>query len=368
MSPSPDRDPGGHSAAVRSPSDGRAAGGHTATDAVTVAGTGTGSAFRTPSADAPGAGPHSGLAAPVTGPPSGPVRLCELRRLEEFRAVEELFADIWRPPPGSPGPVSTELIRALSHAGNYVAGAYLGARLVGASVGFLSAPPGHALHSHITGVRAGRGIGHALKLHQRDWARAQGLDRITWTFDPLVRRNAYFNLSKLGATLVEYHPGFYGTMHDAINTGDDSDRVLALWRIGPGSPGPAGPDAGSGRLGEAPEPLLVADGSGRPRTLATDAPTVVVELPSDIEALRRADPAAATAWRLAVREVLGGLLSDGAQVSGFHGRSGYLVDRTPGRTPGRTLARAPGRTPEAAMRHAGQPPVPDTNSQESGNR
>ncbi|MEU0686423.1 GNAT family N-acetyltransferase [Streptomyces uncialis] len=364
MSPSPGRDPGGGSPTGRSPSDGRAADGRTAADAVT----GTGAVFRSPSAVAPTTGPHTGLAAPVTGPRSDAVRLCELRLLEEFRAAEELFADIWRPPPGSPGPVGMEMIRALSHAGNYVAGAYLGARLVGASVGFLSAPPGRALHSHITGVRAGRGIGHALKLHQRDWARDQGLDRITWTFDPLVRRNAYFNLSKLGATLVEYHTSFYGTMHDAINTGDDSDRVVALWRIGPGSPGPAGPDAGSGRLGEAPEPLLVADGSGRPRTLATDASTVLVELPSDIEALRRTDPAAATAWRLAVREVLGGLLAGGARVSGFHARSGYLVDRTPGRTPGRTPARAPGRTPEASVAHPGHPPLPETNSKESGNR
>ncbi|MFD4835407.1 GNAT family N-acetyltransferase [Streptomyces uncialis] len=361
MSPPPGRDPGGGSPTGRSPSDGHAAGGHMAgrhmaADAVA----GAGAVLRTPPADTPEAGPRDSPAAPATGPRSGPVRLCELRRLEEFRAAEELFAGIWRPPPGSPGPVGMEMIRALSHAGNYVAGAYLGTRLVGASVAFLSAPPGRALHSHITGVAAGRGIGHALKLHQRDWARGQGLDRITWTFDPLVRRNAYFNLSKLGATLVEYHTSFYGTMHDAINTGDDSDRVLALWRIGPGSPGPAAPDAGSGPLGRAPEPLLVADGSGRPRTTSTDAPTVLVELPSDIEALRRTDPAAATAWRLAVREALGGLLAAGARVSGFHGRSGYLIDRTP--------AHAPGRAPEAPVRHPGHPPVPDTNSQESGNR
>ncbi|MGW6690859.1 GNAT family N-acetyltransferase [Streptomyces sp. NPDC054961] len=279
----------------------------------------------------------------------------EVHRLEEFGDIDRLFGGIWQYAPGE-GPIGVELMRALSHAGNYVAGAYHGTQLVGASVAFLAAPPGLALHSHVTGAGQGRGIGFALKQHQRGWALARGLDRITWTFDPLVRRNAYFNLTKLGASLEEYHSGFYGTMRDAINGGDDSDRVLARWDLNaphviaaaPGvrttasgrsataSGGSTGTSGGHTVTGTrapaaapAPAPVLAEGSDGRPLLLSTDSPTVLVGLPPDIEALRRSDPAAATSWRLAVREVLGGLLAEGARVTGLHGRAGYVVDRAP---------------------------------------
>ncbi len=56
-----------------------------------------------------------------------------------------------------------------------------------------------------------------MKLHQRAWAIARGIPVIEWTFDPLVARNAYFNIRKLGAMPVEYLPNFYGIMGDGIN-------------------------------------------------------------------------------------------------------------------------------------------------------
>ena len=158
------------------------------------------------------------------------VSIRELASIEDLEAAVALFDEIWHPEPGTQ-PISAELMRALSKAGNYVAGAYEGDRLVGASVAFLGAPPGQVLHSHVTGTAIGRGIGFALKLHQRAWALTRGLERITWTYDPLVLRNAHFNLAKLGARPEEYLPSFYGAMDDAINAGDESDRVLAVWRL-----------------------------------------------------------------------------------------------------------------------------------------
>ncbi|WP_329012145.1 GNAT family N-acetyltransferase [Streptomyces sp. NBC_00690] len=255
----------------------------------------------------------------------------ELHEPAEFQEVDRLFTGIWRPGPGAASPIGFELIRALAHAGNYVAGAYDGTRLVGASVAFLAAPPGQALHSHVTGARKGRGIGHALKLHQRAWALDRGLTRITWTFDPLVRRNAYFNLTKLGAVLSSYHQAFYGAIPDSINGGDDSDRVIALWRLDPSHAASA---TSTGHGDSVPVlPVLIAADDGHPLLLpsppAADARLVRIDLPPDIEGLRRTDPAAATAWRFAVREALGGLLSEGARVTGFHDRSGYVVDRVP---------------------------------------
>ena len=117
------------------------------------------------------------------------------REFAEFEGLFALFDGIWRFRPGR-APITVEMMRALSHAGNYVAGAFEGDRLAGGSVG---SSAGHPLHSHVTGAAIGRGIGFALKLHQRAWALARELERITWTYDPLVRRNAHFNLAKLGA-------------------------------------------------------------------------------------------------------------------------------------------------------------------------
>ncbi|NYF44274.1 GNAT family N-acetyltransferase [Streptosporangium sandarakinum] len=254
----------------------------------------------------------------------------ELRDVGEFEDAVRLFDAIWHPDPGN-RPITAELMRALSHAGNYVAGAYEGGRLTGASVAFLAAPIGRALHSHVTGALPGRGAGLALKLHQRAWALERGLDRVTWTYDPLVRRNAHFNLAKLGAHAEEYLPSFYGAMDDAINAGDESDRLLAVWHLS--EPRVLAAARGEPYVPEVPADavtgLTVLDGlpSPVPAGAWAGARTVLVAVPEDVEALRRADPDAARAWRHAVREVLGGLLTEGALVTGFDRRAGYVVER-----------------------------------------
>lgn len=268
------------------------------------------------------ADPYAGAAARKAG-----VRVAELSELAGFKEVFRLFDDIWQHDPGDP-PISVELMRALSHAGNYVAGAYQGDRMVGASVAFFGAPTGQVLHSHVTGAVTGRGIGFALKLHQRAWALDRGLDRITWTYDPLVRRNAHFNLVKLGARPEEYLPSFYGAMEDAINAGDESDRVLAVWRL-------SEPPVVAAVRGEPYRPQVPPDAvtglawsDDGPVAGRRDARVVLVATPPDIETLRRADPAAAGVWRRAVRDVLGGLLAEGGRVTGFTGEGYYIVERT----------------------------------------
>ncbi|MBO3748047.1 GNAT family N-acetyltransferase [Streptosporangiaceae bacterium NEAU-GS5] len=253
------------------------------------------------------------------------VRVQELRDISEFRAASRLFNEIWQPDPDNP-PVTVELMKAFTHAGNYVSGAYDERdQLVGASVGFLAAPPGQALHSHVTGA-AHKGAGFALKLHQRAWALERGIDRITWTYDPLVRRNAYFNLVKLGARPEQYLPEFYGAMADAINAGDESDRALAVWRLS--DPRVVRAAAGETITAEVPADAVpgILEKGDRPLLGPCDGRVVLVAVPGDIEGLRTADPAAALDWRHAVRQVLGGLMRDGARVTGFdQGR--YIVER-----------------------------------------
>ncbi|TDE32847.1 GNAT family N-acetyltransferase [Nonomuraea mesophila] len=241
----------------------------------------------------------------------------ELREIAEFEQVYELFDGIWHPEPRNVS-ATVELMAGFAHTGNYVAGAFEGDRLVGASVGFRGA--GRSLHSHVTGAAVtGRGIGYALKTHQREWCGKNGLDTITWTFDPLVRRNAHFNLVKLGARIERYLLNFYGEMADAINEGDASDRVLAVWPVREAA-------GGSPEPGVATCPVLLKSGEdGGPVVGTSEADVVLVGTPPDVERLRREDPAAARAWRAAMREVLGGLLDAGGHVVTLTNHGEYVV-------------------------------------------
>src|SRR6476620_7854494 len=87
------------------------------------------------------------------------VSVRELAHLAELEDVVTLFASIWGR--DSNPPMTLELLRAFTKAGNYVGGAFDGDRLVGACVGFFHAPAEDALHSHIAGVHrdvAGRHV------------------------------------------------------------------------------------------------------------------------------------------------------------------------------------------------------------------
>ncbi|GAA4708094.1 GNAT family N-acetyltransferase [Nocardioides conyzicola] len=260
------------------------------------------------------------------------VSVREVSELAELAAVVDLYAGIWGRDANPP--MTLELLRAFTKAGNYVGGAFEDGRLVGACVGFFHAPSEDALHSHIAGVSGdvlGRHVGFALKLHQRAWAMLRGVADIAWTFDPLVSRNAWFNLVKLAAHPVEYLPNFYGAMADTINGDDDSDRLLVRWSLR--DPAVVAACAGSTSPALVAEELsagavvalgIGADGGPEPGPL--DGRTSLVAVPPDISALRAADPALAQKWRLAVREALFALLADGARIAGFD-RSGWYVVR-----------------------------------------
>jgi predicted GNAT superfamily acetyltransferase len=279
----------------------------------------------------PGLDPPEATQAAVAAAAAADVVVRELHQPGHLLAVQRLFEGVWRPAAGDPPPVTSYLLRALSHGGGYVAGAFAGTRLVGASAGFFTAPPDPALHSHITGVAPSgqhRGIGFALKVHQRAWSLARGVGEVVWTFDPLVARNAWFNLAKLGALPSAYLEDFYGPMTDSINAGMASDRLLLTWRLR--DPAVAAACAGRPRrpspeVVEAAEAALAVGPDLAPQARATDAPAVTVAAPPDVEALA---PELRRAWRAAVREALGGRLAAGAAVTGFlRHPDRYLVQR-----------------------------------------
>lgn len=248
---------------------------------------------------------------------------------EDMAEASALLADVWRLGPRE-SPMEAGLLVAMAFAGNHVSGAFdADGTMVGACAGFFGTPLGGLLHSHIAAARpgAGRGIGTALKLHQRAWCADRGIGVIAWTYDPLIARNAWFNLGRLGAHVEAYLVDFYGVMDDGLNAGEESDRLLVHWPVEP----------------EVAEPLPATDGAhaalvvgpdGAPVS-ATDPPTdatlVTLAVPSDVEALRASDRpdvrATASAWRATFREVYAGLHQQGWRVRGFVKSGQYVLHR-----------------------------------------
>jgi predicted GNAT superfamily acetyltransferase len=146
------------------------------------------------------------------------------------------------------------------------------------------------------------GVGLALKQHQKQWAIENDIDAITWTFDPLVRRNSVFNFEKLGAVGIEYLPNFYGTMTDAINAGDDSDRLFVYWS-----------------MRDEVDAAATAN-------VDNEVSAILVELPEDIETLRKNNLAEAREWRARVREVLEPALAEGYRVTGILNRQALVLE------------------------------------------
>ena len=189
------------------------------------------------------------------------------------------------------------MMRALAHSGNYVVGAFRGERLIGARSGS-SAPTTCTRTSPAwTRRRQSRGVGYAIKLHQRAWALDRRIESVRWTFDPLVRRNAYFNLHKLGARAVTYLPDFYGPMTDGINAGDatatGSTSSGTSPRRRPSRPRPATrARSTAGGVAADAEVVLGRDDAAAPAPAKPvyDGRPLLVAVPADVEALRGRDP------------------------------------------------------------------------------
>lgn len=242
-----------------------------------------------------------------------------LHGVEELEDARHVCDSVW-PSVAGGTEITQNLITAMEHAGGYMSAAYLQEaphKPVGAVVSFLGRHKEadgqwHThLHSHMTAVLESvrdKSIGTLLKRDQRLWAIDNGIETITWTFDPLVRRNARLNLIKLGADVSEYLVNFYGAMQDQLNHGDDSDRLMAAWHVT------------SERANAA------AAGTLKPLTEIPHG-AIVVELPEDIVALRQADMAAAKRWRLQVREQLTTALAEGYELVGLDVNDSYVFKK-----------------------------------------
>ena len=205
------------------------------------------------------------------------VQIRAVEAVDEYRACQALQRRAWGiVEDGYVVPVATMI--SVQHAGGLVLGAFIGGhgeadeRLAGFAFAYLGRVRGRwALYSQLAAVddtyRA-LGIGGRLKQAQRAWAREQGLALVAWTFDPLQAGNANFNLRRLGAFCRTYQAAYFGERSDALNAGLDSDRLLAEWPV-----------------------------QDAPRAWQPESEPPRVEIPADLDALRRMQPAEARAWQ-----------------------------------------------------------------------
>jgi len=283
------------------------------------------------------------------------IEIRPVKTQEEYHAVERLQREIW-------GAQDIEILgfETLMTA-HRNGGVTLGAfdlvedeeRMVGFVFGFVGlTADGRVKHcSHIAGVLSDyrdRNVGYALKLRQRELVLAQGIDLITWTFDPLESRNARFNFHKLGATCNTYLRNLYGAMRDTLNAGLPSDRFQVDWRI-------ASPRVETRLLGEgvavsassplsSPLSLLMAGGvplinppvAGEPprpvEKTTVEAERLLIQIPSDFQGLKAADKNLALEWRLQTRELFEWAFAKGYTATDLlveGGWSYYLLERNP---------------------------------------
>lgn len=260
----------------------------------------------------------------------------DLTAPEEFEAAVHLQVLVWQM--DARGAVPTHLMQAVTHGGGSAIGAFDGESLVGFALAFLARRDETCFPwSHMAAVHPeyqSRGIGFMLKQAQRTWAMQQGYRGIGWTFDPLQRRNAAFNLRHLGAIAQIYHANFYGEMTDGINAGLPSDRLEITWRLDDARV--AACAAGHKLPAIAGEPgqfLLWADEQGRliePETLALTDDHYRVEIPYDRAALHQSNRDKLVAWQMALQRVLQTAFAQGYAAVDFEaqdGRCWYVIQR-----------------------------------------
>ena len=233
---------------------------------------------------------------------SNSIQVRELDNLQDQDFGRNIFDITWSMDAGTE--ITPNLLQAMVHSGSYLSGAFIDNKIVGAAFAFPATNGGLHLHSHMTAVLPefrDKGVGYSLKIDQWNWAKKKNYSHLSWTFDPLVRRNAKLNIAKLGVDISAYHPNFYGDMPDALNAGDESDRLMVSWRTDIDAP--------------------------KARELITKPETgdILIEIPEDIVAIRSKNQSESMKWRRQVREQFMAAFEKNGKVIGFSANNEYVV-------------------------------------------
>ena len=285
---------------------------------------------------------------PMTSPaPNQQIAIRELDSIADLRRAIALEKEVWSLHDADLTPLATAL--ASRAAGAFWLGAFDGPDLVGIAYAFPSLYDGRAgFHSHLLAVRESHrkdGLGYRLKMAQREHALALGVGEITWTFDPLLSRNAHLNFSRLGVISQKYIADFYGPQTSSPLHVNGTDRLWVTWPLGSkrvevrlrGNDGRAESMDALKHL----EPLVRFDGKSRPAL--ADLPAAIlrqriaIEIPGDIARMEQDEMSLAREWRTATRTAFTTALQAGFVVKEFcrfvrgqQGPGAYLLER---RTP-----------------------------------
>lgn len=258
--------------------------------------------------------------------------------VEDMLQVEELQQLVWGGDETEVVPV--HMLLTVAHNGGILLGAFDGDRMVGFVFGFLGtdeqSPDRVAMArlkhcSHQLGVHPdyrGRGVGLQLKLAQRQAVIEQGVRLATWTYDPLMSRNAHLNIRRLGTVCRTYLRNVYGDLRDDLNRGLPTDRFMVEWwltsrRVAARLEGSRRPldldhflSGGANLL----NPSMMLD-IGLPKPAKDpsepEGTFLLVEVPSDFMRIKREDPELAYDWRMHSREVFEGAFAAGYLVTDF---------------------------------------------------
>jgi predicted GNAT superfamily acetyltransferase len=249
---------------------------------------------------------HLPVAADATGYTShSNVEIRLLRSSPDFEACVDLQRDVWGFGHGEVVPSS--LLHVVEYVGGIAAGAFGDdGTLLGFVFGVSGVRDGELAHwSHMLAVRESHrdsGLGRALKEFQRSTLGALGIRRVFWSFDPLMAKNAHFNINRLGAQVVEYVPDMYGVTSSPLHLGLPTDRLIVAIDT----------------------TMAIASHGETPAS--SDA--MLIEVPGDIAAVTRESLAAARQWRLAVRDQFQNALAAGYTVGAVRrdgGRTWYVL-------------------------------------------
>lgn len=262
----------------------------------------------------------------------------EITEISELRAVEDLQKEVW-------GCNDREILPSLTlipllEIGGVLLGAFAGVEMVGFVLGLPGFEHGRPiLHSDMLAVKAeyrSHGLGYQLKLRQRQRALAEGIDRITWTFDPLQSRNAYLNFAKLGVKADRYKINYYGETSSFLHA-TGTDRLWVTWELNTDRVRQRlehGPNQQVTLRGAVPTLVRVGEDNAPVCMEYTGAKSPVIEIPFGIDSLVETDPALARRWRESTRLAFSNAIDAGLVVEEFfrverEGRSVgiYLLNR-----------------------------------------
>jgi predicted GNAT superfamily acetyltransferase len=245
-----------------------------------------------------------------------------LSSYDEYKACERLQADVFGYDDIEILPY--QILQSFAYAGGIVLGAFYADELIGAVMGYTGlTEDGKTYHRSqrlaVLPRYAGRGVGESLKRAQGRLALQYGLHLMCWTYDPLRAVNAHLNIHKLGAVSRQYFERIYTTSSNPRDAGLPVDRLWVEWNLD----APAAVRPQEGRTAE----VVLSAKHDKPAQadLTSTAASVIIQIPSSIDAVREQGMDNLLAWRNATREAFTHYFAQGYVVCDFVRDTGYVL-------------------------------------------